>query len=151
MAKKGFLGPIDYSVVDKNKIVGGTYFEYAVAALFNTMVPCYDSGKYGNNPPKSWKDLFDVESFPGQRSIPKYMNGILEGALLADGMPADQLYPIDLERALNKIAGLLPHVSSIWGSGAESQDGAASMGLIRGHPRNPRGPRDRAARHLHLQ
>ncbi|NGM46080.1 extracellular solute-binding protein [Rhodobacter sp. SGA-6-6] len=136
LGEKGLLGEIDYAIVDKAKIVGGTAFEYGVAALFNTMVLCYDSEKYGDNPPKTWKDFFDVEAFPGQRCIPKYMNGLLEGALLADGMAPDQLYPIDLNRALNKIAELLPHVSSVWGSGAESQqvmmDGDASMGMIWG-------------------
>src|SRR5690606_30653674 len=136
MAEKGLLGEIDFSIVDKNKIVDETYFDHGVAAVFNTMVICYDAEKFGDNPPKTWKDFFDVERFPGPRCIPKYMNGILEGALLADGVTPDQLYPIDLDRALKKIAQLLPHVTSVWGSGAESQqvmmDGDAVMGVIWG-------------------
>lgn len=59
---------------------------------------------------------------------------MLEAALLADGVAAEQLYPLDVPRALRKIDELKPHVLSFWGSGAESQqlmiEGEASMGAI---------------------
>jgi len=59
---------------------------------------------------------------------------MLEAALLADGVPADQLYPLDVPRAMKKIDEIKPHVLSFWSSGAESQqlmvDGEVSMGAI---------------------
>lgn len=58
----------------------------------------------------------------------------MEAALLADGVPMDQLYPLDEERAIRKLNEIKPHIVSFWDSGAESQqlmrDGEASMALL---------------------
>ncbi|HDR9871723.1 TPA: extracellular solute-binding protein [Burkholderia cenocepacia] len=64
----------------------------------------YNEDKYRNAPPKSWADFFDLKKFPGKRAIfNSPMTGILEMALLADGVPADKLYPLDLDRAFKKL------------------------------------------------
>jgi putative spermidine/putrescine transport system substrate-binding protein len=59
--------------------------------------------------------------------------GMLELALLADGVPADQLYPLDMERAFRKLATIKPQLL-FWNSGAESQsllrDGEVVMGWL---------------------
>jgi putative spermidine/putrescine transport system substrate-binding protein len=44
----------------------------------------------------------------------------LEAALIADGVPMDKLYPLDVERAFKKLAQLKPHVLVWWNSGAQS-------------------------------
>lgn len=44
----------------------------------------------------------------------------LEAALLADGVPADKLYPLDVDRAFRKLEELKPHVTVWWTSGAQS-------------------------------
>jgi len=60
--------------------------------------------------------------------------GMWEAALLADGVPRDQLYPLDLDRAHAKIEAFKEHVIGFWGGGADSQsllmNGDASMALI---------------------
>lgn len=43
----------------------------------------------------------------------------MEWALLADGVPADELYPLDTDRAFSKLDEIRPHVRW-WDSGAES-------------------------------
>lgn len=64
----------------------------------------YDEGKYGAHPPRSWADFFDLKRFPGKRAMHNnVVNGALEMALLADGVPADKLYPLDLDRAFRKL------------------------------------------------
>jgi mannopine transport system substrate-binding protein len=70
--------------------------------------------------PKSWADFFDVKNFPGPRSLPD--TGDREWwvplmALLADGVPKDQLFPMDLDRAYKKLDTLKPHVAAWWKSG----------------------------------
>ncbi|MBV9358631.1 MAG: extracellular solute-binding protein [Chloroflexi bacterium] len=53
--------------------------------------------------PQSWADLFDLQRFPGKREVMGDMESMpLEIALVADGVPPDQLYPLDVQRALNK-------------------------------------------------
>lgn len=134
LGKQGMLEPIDYAIVDKGKMRPGFGWEHAASTYFFSYIIAYDSEKYGDKAPTGMADFFDVEKFPGKRTMYKWGAGMWEAALLADGVPADKLYPLDLERAHAKIAAFKEHVVAYWGGGAESQsimlDGEASMGLI---------------------
>jgi len=52
-------------------------------------------------------------------------------ALLADGVPIDKLYPMDLDRAFRKMSELKPHIKVWWREGSQSQqlirDGEVDM------------------------
>lgn len=52
---------------------------------------------------ESWEDLFDTEGKPGTRGFLSLPWGTLEGALLADGVAVEDLYPLDLDRAFAKL------------------------------------------------
>ena len=43
----------------------------------------------------------------------------LEFALIADGVPKDKLYPLDLDRAFRKLDQIKPHVTAWWTTGAQ--------------------------------
>lgn len=134
LGELGMIEPIDYGVVDRDQVQAGFAYEFSVANYFLSYVIAYDAKKFGDNPPTSWADFWDVEKFPGKRSLYKWMSGCMEAALLADGVPADKLYPLDEDRAIRKLEALKPHVLSYWDSGAESQqlmrDGEVSMALM---------------------
>ena len=134
LGKQGYLAPIDYDIVDKTKVREGSAWEFGVGAYALSYILVYDAKKYGDNPPKSMKDFFDTENFPGKRTMYKWGVGSWEAALIADGVAVADLYPLDLERAHNKIRELMPHIVSFWGNGSESQqlmlEGEASMGLL---------------------
>lgn len=134
LGKQGYLVPIDYDIVDKSKVREGHIWEFAVGAYMLSYVLVYDAKKYGDNPPKSMADFFDTEKFPGKRTMYKWGVGSWEAALIADGVAVADLYPLDLERAHNKIRALMPNIVSFWGNGSESQqlmlEGEASMGLL---------------------
>jgi putative spermidine/putrescine transport system substrate-binding protein len=68
-------------------------------------LPTYDKDEFGDDPPTGWADFFDTEKYPGKRAVwgSYAINGVLEGALLADGVSPDQLYPLDLDRAFAKL------------------------------------------------
>ncbi len=129
----GHLEPIDYSIVSKEKTLPQYALEYGVSIILYGYAFVYDTQAYGDNPPKDWKDFFDTENFPGTRSLYKWANGSLEGALMADGVPGDQLYPLDMDRALAKIKSIKDS-SIYWGSGSEVHsmvvNGEASMAII---------------------
>lgn len=134
LAAEGVVEPTDYSVVDRSKIMAGYDYEYGAANYFFSYVIAYDHKRFGDNPPKSWADFWDVEKFPGKRTLYKWGVGNMEAALLADGVAPEDLYPLDQDRAIAKLEELKPHIVSYWDSGAESQqlmrDGEASMGLL---------------------
>ncbi|MEZ5843759.1 MAG: ABC transporter substrate-binding protein [Hyphomicrobiaceae bacterium] len=70
--------------------------------------------------PQGWAAFWDTKNFPGQRSLRKHPIYALEQALIADGVPMDKLYPIDVDRAFKKLEQLKPHVLVWWSSGAQS-------------------------------
>ncbi|RVJ35294.1 extracellular solute-binding protein, partial [Sinorhizobium medicae] len=51
--------------------------------------------------------------------------GVIEAALLADGVPADKLYPLDLDRAFKKLDTIKGDIIW-WSGGAQSQQLLAS-------------------------
>lgn len=60
-------------------------------------------------PMQSWKDVWDVEKFPGKRLFQRYPYYVLEEALMADGVKPSDLYPLDIPRALKKLDDIRPH------------------------------------------
>ena len=69
--------------------------------------------------PQSWQDFWDVEAFPGKRALPDYAAYILPMALLADGVPVEELYPLDLDRAFASLEEIKDHVAVWWQAGAQ--------------------------------
>ncbi len=45
-------------------------------------------------PPSGWRDFFDFNRFPGKRALPLHGRGVFEAALLADGVPKDEIYTV---------------------------------------------------------
>jgi len=55
-------------------------------------VVAYDSRAFPGAKPTRIADFFDTERFPGKRAVQKSPDGILEWALMAEGVPASQVY-----------------------------------------------------------
>lgn len=123
--KAGLLEPLDFSVIDKSKLdprfvtdysVGSFYYSFVIGCNKDAVEAC----------PKTWADLFDTQKFPGKRTFYKWSApGVIEAALLADGVPADKLYPLDLDRAFKKLDTIKDEIIW-WDSGAQSQQLLAS-------------------------
>ncbi len=129
----GAVQEIDYSIFDRNKVLPGMDYRWGATVFVYGSVLTYDSQAFGGKTPQSWADFWDVKQFPGKRVFYKYMAGALEAALLADGVPLDQLYPLDVDRALKKIEEIKDHIV-LWDTGASSQqlfrDGEVTMGQL---------------------
>ena len=98
--------------------------------VYSVAIGWRDKAYPGKEPP-GWAAFWDVKNFPGQRSLRKHPIYALEQALIADGVPMDKLYPIDVDRAFKKLEQLKPHVLVWWSSGAQSaqvlKDGEVDM------------------------
>ena len=134
MGKQGYLEEIDYSVVDKTKVLRPQFaYKWGIANYFYSYVIAYDTTKLGGKLPKTWADFWNTKDFPGKRTLRKDLEGIMEAALMADGVPIDKIYPIDIDRAFKKIKEIKSE-TIFWSSGAESQqlirDGEVVMGSI---------------------
>ncbi|GAA3724913.1 putative spermidine/putrescine transport system substrate-binding protein [Spinactinospora alkalitolerans] len=118
------LMPLDYSIIDKSRIPEGLAGECTVPAMQYGMVLVYNTEKYRGRPPGSWADFFDTEAFPGRRAISGIPNdaapGPYEAALLADGVSPDDLYPLDVDRAHERLDTVRDDLV-FWETGAEQQ------------------------------
>ncbi|MVA78511.1 extracellular solute-binding protein [Agrobacterium vitis] len=122
---KGLLEKLDFKTIDKTTLdprfvtdysVGSFYYSFVVGCNKDAVAAC----------PKSWTDLFDTKKFPGKRTFYKWSApGVIEAALLADGVTPDKLYPLDLARAFKKLDTIKSDIIW-WSGGAQSQQLLAS-------------------------
>ena len=106
---------IDPSVRLKHQVGS---FVYAFVQGFNTTA--FAVGKE----PKNWEQFWDVKAFPGPRTLAGMSSGApnLEIALVADGVPMDKVYPIDVPRAFKSLSRIKPSVPKFWDTGALSSE-----------------------------
>jgi len=102
----GYLEKLDPSIVPLDKLSEGGYSEYGINTMRYGIVLTYNTTKFsGDAAPKSMADLYDTQRFPGKRCLFKYpqFGGVLESALIGDGVKPKDLYPLDLDRAFKKL------------------------------------------------
>jgi len=128
---KNALEKIDYSIVDRSKVPAEFAYESGVVNYMFSSVMAWDTSKVKETP--TLADFFDLKKFPGRRMMRKDSQAMIELCLIADGVPIDQLYPLDTKRAFAKLATIKSEVL-YWNSGSESQslmrDGECVMGLL---------------------
>ncbi len=131
--QRDLVEPIDFGVVDRGALPPENYGDKWVAyGIFSSNI-VYDKRRIpGPDVPKSWQDYWDLKRFPGPRSFRNEPPIALEAALLADGVPADKLYPLDLDRAFRKLDEIKKDVRW-WPSAQQSvqliADGEVAMGV----------------------
>lgn len=123
LANNDLLVPIDYGQFRPEDLDGMNPVDrhkYGMGFIYWAEIMAYrtDVFKTGNHP-KTWAEFWDTEKFPGPRSVgdASYRYSF-EFALLADGVAADQLYPLDIDRALNSFSKIRDDVVVWWGKSA---------------------------------
>ncbi len=99
----------------------GALSDCAVANIVWSTIFAYDSSKTPGV--DSIDDLFDLEAFPGKRGLRKGAKSVLEMALMADGVPASEVYAVldtdeGVDRAFAKLDTIKDQVVW-WESGAQ--------------------------------
>ncbi|WP_457813834.1 ABC transporter substrate-binding protein (plasmid) [Sinorhizobium meliloti] len=126
LTAKGYLEEIDYSIWKKEELEAVA--EYAkhpngFASYVYSMNMAWNTKKFpsGKSRPTTWAEFWDVEKFPGVRSLTTGDGGVgpWEEALLADGVPMDKLYPLDIDRVFASLDKIKPHIRKWWTSGSE--------------------------------
>ena len=134
--EEGLLEELDYNVIDVSNFYPTLYSKYCVGGDVFSTVYAWNTDTYGENGPQSWADFWDVEKFPGSRAYRGKVAGALEPALMADGVAPEDVYKVlsseeGIDRAINKIRQLKPHIEVFWSSGAQQaqlmKDGEVDM------------------------
>jgi putative spermidine/putrescine transport system substrate-binding protein len=131
LEKEGKLEPLDPAIVNTGGIPADLKSESWASQIVYSVAIGWREKAFGGRKPTGWAAFWDQKNFPGQRSLRRHPIYNLEAALIADGVPMDKLYPIDVDRAFKKLEELKPHILVWWNSGAQSvqvlQDGEVDM------------------------
>ena len=132
LGRAGLLEAIDYAIVDKSQTIPEFAMKWCYGTSAYSYVLAWD-GKAVAAPPRSWADVWDLKTYPGKRTLRRSMHGVLEAALLADGVPRDRLYPLDVARGFDKVRQIKAD-TIFWEAGADSErllrEGEVVMGSI---------------------
>lgn len=103
--------------------IPGAVTDCAVANIIWSTAVAYNTKAFKGEQPSTLKDFFDLKTFPGKRGLRKAPQGTLEWALMADGVPRDQVYATleteaGVERAFAKLDTIKSQVVW-WEAGAQ--------------------------------
>ncbi|MBT5930785.1 MAG: ABC transporter substrate-binding protein [Rhodobacteraceae bacterium] len=125
LSREGSLEPIDYSIVDTTGIPKELIHENYIGFINFTKVIAYRKDTFGDNGPSNWAEFWDLENFPGKRGMHGKVNYNLEAALMADGVPMQEVYETlatdaGRERAWAKLEKIAPEVTVWYRGGSQS-------------------------------
>ncbi|AZO31687.1 ABC transporter substrate-binding protein [Mesorhizobium sp. M1B.F.Ca.ET.045.04.1.1] len=134
-SKEGLFEKLDYNVIDKSGINPKLVHDDWVGISYTSVVLIYRTDVFGDKGPKSWADFWDVEKFPGRRALSgSQATETLSVAALAEGLPIDKVYPVDIDGALQSVDKVRGHIDAWWTSGAQAmqlvKDGEVDMASI---------------------
>jgi putative spermidine/putrescine transport system substrate-binding protein len=115
------VAPVDKSIVKVQNLPTSMVREHGIISYSLGTNLVYRKDKFPNGGPQSWADFWNVKKFPGTRCLFDRSFTCLAFALLADGVPKDKLYPMDIDRAFRKMDEIKPHIKVWWKQGAQSQ------------------------------
>lgn len=121
---EGILVPLDWEKLGgEEAFLPEAVHECGVGAIVWGTVLAYDADKLGQDPPKSWADFFDTAKYPGKRALRRGPRQALEFALMADGVPPDEVYavlatPEGIDRAFQKLDSIKNDLV-FWEAGAQ--------------------------------
>ena len=138
LSQKGALEKINYKAwkmtnpddmdpaVRRDDMMGDIYFSSVLG--YNSQT--FPSGKQ----PRNWAEFWDIKKFAGPRMLADIASGAIdvEFALLADGVPKDKLYPIDVNRAFKSLDRVRPSIRKFWDTGALSAQMLADKEVVLG-------------------
>lgn len=118
--EEGLFAPLEWAALGgRDAFVPAAVHRCGVGAMLWSYLIGYDGDRIAGPGPQSWADFWDVDRFPGRRGMRRTPKYSLEFALMADGVPADQVYPLlrtpaGVDRAFRKLDELKPHI--VWWS-----------------------------------
>ena len=103
-------------------------------ALYATVLGYNTNTFPDNSQPKGWAEFWDAKKFPGARMLQDMAAGTpnLEFALIADAVPMDKVYPIDIDRAFKSMSRIKPYIKKFWDTGALSAQMLADRDVVLG-------------------
>ena len=143
LCDEGLLEEIDPSMLEPSPDGAPALQDFLPGAITDCLVStdvfstiyAYDETQFPDNPPSTIADFFDTETYPGKRGMRKGAKVNLEMALMADGVPPEEVYDLletdeGVERAFAKLDTIKDDIV-FWEAGAQAPqllaDGEVAM------------------------
>lgn len=135
--KLGVFEEITPAMVNQDHVIEGARNPYGVPSeIFSTLVGFSTKAFPAGKPqPSNFADFWDVEKFPGKRTLQDEPSTVIEAALIADGVAPADVYtvlstPEGVDRAMKQIEKIKPHVAMWWKNGAEPVNALGSGEVV---------------------
>lgn len=113
---ENLLEPLDWAAIGPQPITPEAKDSHAIGYSYFSSVMAW---RRDAKPLNTWADFWNTKDFPGKRALPDDPSMVLPMALLADGVPMDKLFPLDIDRAFKSLEKIRPHVSVWWTAGSQ--------------------------------
>lgn len=113
---RGWLQKLNFAAIGGHEhYLPQAVSECGVGAYMQSIVLSWDRSKLQGSP--TWADFWDIAKYPGKRGLRADVVGNLEIALLADGVPLNDVYSVlrtedGVRRAFRKLDQLRPYI--VW-------------------------------------
>lgn len=118
--QKNYLEPLEITNGADDDLIPGALMPNWLGFSAYGIVMAYRTDVYKNDVPKDWADFWNTAKFPGRRGFYRNPKGVLESALLADGVAPKDLYPLDVDRAFAMLDKIRSDVAVWWTAGAQN-------------------------------
>lgn len=116
----GLLMPLDFNIINASDIPKNLVTDHAVGFIITGWALCHDKKAFPSGGPQGWADFWNTAKFPGPRGMWNGAPQQLEFALIADGVPKDKLYPLDIPRAFKSLSRIKSNVKVWWGNTSQT-------------------------------
>ena len=129
--REGLLESIDHGALMPGRdgtpaaedFIPGALTECGVGQMVWATVVGYDASRFPDERPAALADFFDVEQYPGKRGLRRDPRVIMEWALIADGVAAEEVYAtLETEEGRERAFSVLDGIRNglvWWESGSE--------------------------------
>ncbi len=147
-AEEGLFEPMDWAAIGgREAYIPQAVNEFGVGAILYSFILAFDRARMAQGP-SNWAEFFDTARFPGKRGLRRGPKTTLEIALMADGVPADQVYallgtPAGVDRAFRRLEAIKADLAW-WERGAQPAQWLASgeVAMTNAYNGRIRGERD---------
>jgi putative spermidine/putrescine transport system substrate-binding protein len=110
-SQQGLFEQLDKGLIKDADLVLGKGGDYAPFYRWVGVVAHNTTRHKDGKVPRDFKQFWDVQTFPGPRTLRNRADYTLEIALVADGADPKNLYPLDVDRAFKSLGRIKPAIT----------------------------------------
>jgi putative spermidine/putrescine transport system substrate-binding protein len=132
--RDGRVKPLPWDQIPHSELVPQAIHGFGVASCGYATMMAYNVNAYGERFPQDWQHFFAIDLTPDMRTLKRTPVDNLEFALLASGVSANNLYPLQVDQAFRQLDKIRQYVRLWWVNDQEPvqalNSGTVTMGSV---------------------